>query len=160
LKYEEKDTESAPKTVDLFIGLQAAFTINRFNKKVKANPTYKNVFRKLPILLTSSHKDSSNNYSKKLGVKNAGSGHGLVEAKKDKSVFCTATWSPTMHKPLNQECTKEYKDKVVVLDVSLILDGCYTKDCTFKVDSHNDVFDMDMGHVINYSLENMLKDKQ
>jgi len=141
------------KNVDLFIGLQPAFSIYRFSKGDTRNPPYSNIFRKLPIVLTSSYKDTANNKSKFISVFNAGGKYGLQAAKKDTHTFCTAFWYPNSQTIDNKECLNNYKDKVIVVDVSMILDGCYDKDCVFKVDNHNDVFDIDMANVMKYFLE-------
>ncbi|MEM5529591.1 hypothetical protein WN093_12260 [Gammaproteobacteria bacterium AS21] len=129
--------------VDVFIGLQGAFSIKRFlpGEGLEGSP-YSN-FKKLDtkIILTSSLKDSSNSSAAFLTrAHNVGGKYGLKAAVKYKDIFDNKVWNKNIGKvPLPI-------DKVLMLDASSIVVG--DEEGGKKYSPHNDILDQDMGELI------------
>ena len=121
--------------VDLFIGLQGAFSINRFiSGKGIEGSLYEN-FRdwRTRIILTSSTHDSATPIARYTsGASHVGGKFGLALAIEHPDIFDVKKWNPNSVPRFNA-------DKVAVLDCESIISGDQ---------AHNDVFDIEMAKLI------------
>nr|VFJ86732.1 MAG: hypothetical protein BECKLFY1418B_GA0070995_100460 [Candidatus Kentron sp. LFY] len=123
--------------VDMFIGLQGAFSARRFVAKDSGEGApYKDyTYLSTRIILTSSEKDIAN--SSALWSKHVGGGTGLEYMKKNPEVFKVFSWSSGLNRGILDH---DNKDKVIILDATEI------------VDNHNDILDLDMAKLIMFCL--------
>lgn len=120
-------------SVDVFLGLQGAFSLNRFVAGAGAEDSPYADFKSLPglVVLTSSDQDDANKAAK--WAQNAGGVKGLEFARKNPSVFNLMSYKNIQ---LN-------KNQVNIIDASAIV-----KDESDQVDAHNDILDADMAKLI------------
>lgn len=123
--------------VDVFIGLQGAFSLRRFvaGAGVEGDP-YAD-FKNLPskIVLTTSTHDISNRAA--IWAANAGGPQGLRFAQNKPEVFSVTQWNPN-----NPQLTLE-ADKINLVDASTIVQ--HESD---EIDAHNDILDAEMAKII------------
>ncbi len=139
--------------VDLFIGLQGAFSANRFVAfdGWEGSPYAELCKRETVFALTTSENDKANPIAAKItGAKHTGGRHGLriAEKKKNTEIFeKVVTWSKTDMTSILAKLKNRKHNKVIMIDVSSIL----VKDETRKpdpIDAHNDILDDDMARLI------------
>lgn len=148
---------SSESQVDLFIGLQGAFSAKRFvtNKGWEGSPyaefsKYSTVFS-----LTTSQYDRANPHARFFtGARHVGGKYGLEFAKKEKykDVFQVIEWDKE-HVETDLEklssIHKENNKKVLMIDASIIVDGYDSDNGVNKpLDAHNDILDKDMAQLI------------
>lgn len=128
---------AAQNTVDVFLGLQGAFSLRRFVPDAGIEGSPYAGFKSLPgkIVLTSSEHDSSNFAA--LWAANAGGPQGLRFARKTPAVFNVVDWS------VSGNALSVTADKITLVDASSIV-----KRESDKIDAHNDILDAEMAKLI------------
>ncbi|HNG62007.1 MAG TPA: hypothetical protein PKZ52_19460, partial [Cellvibrionaceae bacterium] len=124
-------------TVDVFLGLQGAFSLRRFVADAGVEGSPYAGFASLPgkIVLTSSKHDTSNLAA--LWAANAGGPQGLNYARKTPAVFSVLDWSSS------GGALPMAANKITLVDASSIV-----KHESDKIDAHNDILDADMARLI------------
>ncbi|MFO1370644.1 MAG: hypothetical protein U1F46_16795 [Marinagarivorans sp.] len=128
---------AAQNTVDVFLGLQGAFSLRRFVADAGVEGSPYAGFTSLPgkVVLTSSTHDTSNLAA--LWSANAGGPQGLSYARKTPQVFNVVNWGKN-----GSELTAA-ADKVTLVDASEMV-----KRESDKIDAHNDILDAQMAKLI------------
>ncbi|MBC8553703.1 MAG: alpha/beta hydrolase [Candidatus Brocadiales bacterium] len=152
--------------VDLFIGLQGAFSANRFVAfdGWEGSPYAELCNRETVFSLTTSGNDKANPIAAKItGAKHTGGRHGLRIAKKRKNsnIFEeVVTWSKTnMQSNLDElDSIKDDREqrnekKVIMIDVTSILEKDKNRYPDPK-DAHNDILDAGMAELIWALIQN------
>jgi len=141
-------SSNSESVVDMFFGLQGAFSINRFvpDTGLEGSP-YKG-YEKLgtSIILTSSTEDTANPIAAWItGAKHAGGKHGLSVAKDEENVACfdNHKWKKdTVSVPL-------HGSKLMMIDASeIVINNKDGDDPNYTYSGHNDVLDLDMGKLL------------
>ncbi len=156
--------ENSESQVDLFIGLQGAFSANRFVAfdGWEGSPYAEFKCKKTVISLTTSKNDNANPIAAFItGAKHTGGNHGLRVAKKESNegIFQVVTWAKgdtadkfhLMQTSNNQDAKK----KVIMIDAKEIVvdkkddSSKESEDFrTYPIDAHNDILDEDMAELI------------
>jgi len=128
-------SRSQTRPLDLFIGLQGAFSANRFisGAGIEGSP-YEN-FQEwgLPMVLSSSNHDLATPVAKYIsGASHIGGMYGLQVAIEENEIFEVMKWEGSPSPQLQH-------DKILVVECDGILHG---------MDAHNDIIDMEMGKLI------------
>lgn len=127
------------ETVDMYIGLQGAFSARRFVSKDSGEGAPYRDYTRLStiIILTSSKNDIANPLA--FWSKHVGGGNGLNYMKKNKDVFMTLLWPGEQDQVM--AAIKEYSHnrRVIALDSKEIIKG---------PDAHNDITDVDIAQLI------------
>ncbi len=128
--------------VDLFIGLQGAFSANRFvsGKGKEGSPYADFTNMSTKFVLTTSKNDTANPIAAWLtGAKHVGGKYGLEVAQENTEDFLIYNWEVDQMDsiPLSQ-------DKIVMVDANAIVN----KDNDLNVSAHNDILDMDMAKLM------------
>ncbi len=125
---------------DLFVGLQPAFSINRFidGSGVEGSPYAEFAASGIPIVMTSSMSDTANPMARfATGAKHVGGEPGLKRARQHPDLFCIVQWvSDSEHSGRPDGCSGTRPERVTVVDASAI------------VKDHNDVLGAPMGRLI------------
>ncbi len=143
--------------VDLLVGLQGAFSAQRFvkGKGCEGSP-YADFNRCATVFsLTTSRYDTANQTAHFItGARHVGSKYGLAFASKNKNEFRVIKWnnnnevdSQALLSIPNSE--KEKDRRVIMIDASKIVDGhnSTTKE-NYPSDAHNDILDEDLARLI------------
>jgi len=148
--------------VKLFIGLQGAFSANRFvvNKGWEGSPYAE--FYKYPTFftLTTSYNDKANPAARFFtGAKHVGGKYGLKFAKKEKNakVFKVIKWTDNYQTDIKtlSSMSNEDKRKIIMIDATKIVDGIDADHGAKKpLDAHNDILDTDMAELIWALIQN------
>ncbi len=135
--------------VDLFIGLQGAFSANRFvTKKGWEGYPYAEFYnRSTSFTLTSSQHDKANPFARFFtGAKHVGGKYGLKTAEEYPDIFKVIRWTNNMQdnneeieNALPQIQNPTNKKKIIMVDASSIVKG---------YDAHNDILDEEMADLI------------
>ncbi|HHT9159779.1 MAG TPA: alpha/beta hydrolase [Candidatus Brocadiaceae bacterium] len=153
IKPEFRKSSSASQ-VDLFIGLQGAFSAKRFvtDEGWEGYPyaefsKYSTVFS-----LTASQYDKANPQARFFtGARHVGGKYGLAFAKKYKGVFQVNKWTNNVGTDWGKLSSIYTEDnrKVLMIDASVIVDGHDSDNGVNKpLDAHNDILDKDMAQLI------------
>lgn len=145
--------------VDLFIGLQGAFSANRFVafNGWEGSPYAELCKRETVFSLTTSENDNANPFAAFItGAKHTGGRYGLKIAEKEKNTKIfekVVIWSKNDMRSKLAELKDREKNKVIMIDVSSILveDKKRKPDPT---DAHNDILDTDMAELIWALIDN------
>ncbi len=151
--------------VNLFIGLQGAFSANRFiaYNGWEGSPYAEFSDRKTEFSLTTSRYDKANPIAAFItGAKHTGGKHGLRVAKKSKNekIFNVIEWTDNTTADTNTLSSLSNKDrkKVIMIDASKIVDGYDVDHGVNKPnDAHNDILDTDMAELIWALINNFAK---
>ena len=150
-EYLKDPPSTSVDPVDIFIGLQGAFSARRFvaTDSIEGAPYANYKLLRTTIILTSSENDKANPsafWSKHVGGKN-----GLVYMRKHPEVFDVFIWRK--QKKQVEAAIQKYIDnkKIIALDVKEIVTG---------TDAHNDILDMDIAELIWFCLNKMPKDNK
>lgn len=152
----ELRNSSSESHVDLFIGLQGAFSAKRFVKEEGWEGSPYAAFNEYPTVftLTTSRYDLANQTARFItGARHVGGKYGLAYARKEKNkdVFQVIEWTNNYKTDLEKlsSIPKEDKRKVIMIDASIIVDGYNSnKGASKPPDAHNDILDKDMGQLI------------
>ena len=155
IKYESP--KRPPEShVKLFIGLQGAFSANRFvvNRGWEGYPYAEFYDYPTSFTLTTSLYDKANPAARFFtGAKHVGGKYGLKFAMKEKNenIFKVIKWTDNYRTDLNtlSSIARENERRVIMIDASKIVDGY---DVDHRVnnpnDAHNDILDTDMAELI------------
>ena len=161
IKYESP--KSPPEShVKLFIGLQGAFSANRFvaNRGWEGSPYAEFYDYHTQFSLTTSLHDKANPAARFFtGAKHVGGKYGLKFAKKVKNenVFKVIKWTDnsTTDTRALLSFSNEDRRKVIMVDASKIVDGYDSDHIANKpLDAHNDILDTDMAELIWTLIDN------
>jgi hypothetical protein len=129
--------------VDMFIGLQGAFSARRFVSDDSGEGAPYRDYASLPtiIILTSSENDIANPFA--FWSKHVGGGNGLKYMKENENVFNVLVWSSEREKL--EAAIREYSRnrEVIALDSKEIVKG---------PDAHNDILDSDVAELIQFCI--------
>lgn len=160
---------SSESHADLFIGLQGAFSAKRFvaNAGWEGSPYAGFKDYETKFTLTSSRYDTANQTARFItGSRHVGGKYGLAYAEKkeneeeknkkikkenNEGVFHVIKWTNNYETDLDKlsKIPKEDEKKVILIDASVIVDGCNSSNGENKPnDAHNDILDKDMGQLI------------
>lgn len=144
---------SPASQVDLFVGLQGAFSATRFVKDEgwEGSPYAAHVEYATVFSLTTSRHDSANPTARFIsGARHVGGKYGLVFAKKNGSEFQVIEWQKD--KTNLEELLSipaEDKKKVLMIDASAIVNGHDSDNGVNRPsDAHNDILDKDMAQLV------------
>jgi len=164
-EYIKPGSHKITSEVDLFIGLQGAFSANRFiaYDGWEGSPYAEFSDRKTEFSLTTSRCDKANPIAAFItGAKHTGGKHGLRVAKKSKNeeIFNVIEWTDNIKVDTDalSSISTEDKRKVIMIDASKIVDG-YDADhgVNNPNDAHNDILDADMAELIWALIDNFAK---
>lgn len=142
---------SSVSQVDLFIGLQGAFSAKRFVEKEgwEGSPYADFNEYSTKIFLTTSSFDKANPQARFFtGARHVGGKYGLAFAQKHDDVFQVIQWTDCVETDSGKLSLLPER-KVLMIDASNIVDG-YDADTGANKpdDAHNDILDEDMGRLI------------
>ena len=131
--------------VDMFIGLQGAFSARRFVEKDSGEGAPYRDYTSLPttkIILTSSKNDTAN--SSAFWSKHVGGENGLNYMNDHSDIFLVLDWSKE-HDQISDAIRDYDKNKKII---TLNVEGIVTGD-----DAHNDILDIDMAKLIMFCFD-------
>lgn len=144
---------SPASQVDLFVGLQGAFSIKRFVKGAgwEGSPYAEYAEYSTVFSFTTSRHDNANPTARFIsGARHVGGKYGLAYASKEenKGVFQVIKWTDSVEADSGKLSSRSER-KVLMVDASSIVDG-YDADTGVNKpdDAHNDILDEDMGRLI------------
>lgn len=132
--------------VDAYIGLQGAFSANRFiaceGNEAWPYAGFPNL--KTKIILTASKHDKANPVARYVTrAKHVGGKYGLKAAREEPTLFETVVWPD---KAKLMDALKIAPEKVIMIDASEIIND---------KDAHNDILDEEMGELILFVIEHI-----
>jgi len=135
-----------PDVVDIFIGLQGAFSARRFvaADSGEGAPYRDHAALSTRIVLTSSENDRANPFA--FWSKHAGGGNGLKYMKSRPDIFAVFVWRQDREKAAAALDDHGREKKIVTLDVREIVTGN---------DAHNDILDADIAELIWHCLRSV-----
>nr|WP_319492426.1 hypothetical protein [uncultured Desulfobacter sp.] len=151
----EQEANNSGTGVDAYIGLQGAFSANRFiaceGNEGWPYAGFSNL--KTKFILTASKHDKANPIARYITrAKHVGGKYGLKAARKEPALFETVEWPKNKaNKAKLIDALNKAPGKVIMIDASEIVNN----DNEEKLSAHNDILDLQMGQLILFIIQNI-----